>query len=394
MSEVAYLLERFPSFGQTFCYREVAELERQGATVQVYSIRRPTDEPRQDWNEAIVRRVHYLPDEDQLVREVDQALLNRDVSPETREAVAKWGRQSDFLRLYQAIYVGLRLRQRGIGRVHAHFAGMAARTAWWIKEFFGIPYSFTAHANDIFAPRDFTISLAKLVEGASIVVTVSDYAVGLLRDRFPESAAKIRRVYNGVDLSRFHPADFGDGVPSIISIGRLIEKKGFADLICACRLLKERGRSFSCEIIGEGPLERALRNQIAEVGVESMAKLIGPQTQSEIALRLAHGTIFALLCTHEESGGMDNLPTVIMEAMAAGVPVISTPIAGVPEMVENEVNGLLVSEHDPQAVCEAIERLISNPELARRFGDRGREMARERFSIESSVRALRELFEA
>ena len=91
---------------------------------------------------------------------------------------------------------------------------------------------------------------------------------------------------------------------------------------------------------------------------------------------------------------MDNLPTVIMEAMAAGVPVVSTPIAGVPEMVENEVNGFLVSEHDPQAVCEAIERLISNPELAKRFGDRGREMARERFSIESSVRALRELFEA
>ena len=264
MSEVAYLLERFPSFGQTFCYREVAELERQGTTVQVYSIRRPTGEPRQDWNEAIVRRVHYLPDEDNLVREVDQALLSREVSPETREAVAKWGRQSDFLRLYQAIYVGLRLRQQGIGRVHAHFAGMAARTAWWVREFFGIPYSFTAHANDIFAPRDFTVSLAKLVEGASTVVTVSDYAVGLLRDRFPESAAKIRRVYNGVDLSRFHPADFGSGVPSIISIGRLIEKKGFADLISACRLLKERGRSFSCEIIGEGPLEGALRESDCE----------------------------------------------------------------------------------------------------------------------------------
>ena len=206
----------------------------------------------------------------------------------------------------------------------------------------------------------------------------------MLRDRFPESAAKVHRIYNGVDLSRFHPADFGSGIPAIISIGRLIEKKGFADLITACRLLKERGREFRCEIIGEGPLESALRSQIARDGLESCVKLIGPQTQSEIALRLAHATIFVLPCTREEGGGMDNLPTVIMEAMAAGLPVISTPLAGVPEMVENDVNGILVPEHDPQAICAAIEHLIANPEQARRFGDRGREIAGEKFSIEAS----------
>jgi len=393
MREVAYLLERFPSFGQTFCYREVAELERQGTRVHVYSIRRPVDEPRQNWDDQLVRKVHYLPEENALVREVDRLVREGRVSDTTRETVEKWGRQSDFLRLYQAIYVGQRLQQNGIRHLHAHFAGMAARTAFWINQFFGIQYSFTAHANDIFAPRDFVVSLAKLLANAAAIVTVSDYAAEFLRDRFPEVFSKVHRIYNGVDLSRFHPVDFGSGIPAIVSIGRLIEKKGFADLINACRLLKPRGRGFVCEIIGEGPLENALRSQIARDDLESCVKLAGPRTQSQIALSLAQATIFVLPCKREEGGGMDNLPTVIMEAMAAGLPVISTPLAGIPEMVQNNVNGILVREHDPEAVSAAIEYLIAHPEEARRFGDRGREIAREKFSIEASGRALRALFE-
>ena len=185
MREVAYLFERFPSFGQTFCYREVAELERQGTKVHVYSIRRPVDEPKQDWDEQLVRRVHYLPEENILVPEVERALRDGEVARAARETVEKWGRQPDFLRLYQAVYVGLRLQQNGLRHLHAHFAGMAARTAFWINQFFGIPYSFTAHANDIFAPRDFVVSLAKLMESAAAIVTVSDFAISFLKKQFP-----------------------------------------------------------------------------------------------------------------------------------------------------------------------------------------------------------------
>ena len=393
MREVAYLFERFPSFGQTFCYREVAELERQKTKVQVYSIRRPVNEPEQDWDKQIVERVHYLPDEKALVAEVDGALRKNAFPNEVRDAVQKWGRQSDFLRLYQAIYVGTRMQQNGVRHLHAHFAGMAARTAFWINQFFGIPYSFTAHANDIFAPRDFVVSLAKLMETAAAIVTVSDYAANDLRTRFPASAAKVHRIYNGLDLSRFHPTDPGSGTPAIVSIGRLIEKKGFADLISACALLTSRRRGFLCEIIGEGPLEGTLRAQIAGAGLEACVRLAGPQTQAQVALRLAHATIFALPCTREAGGGMDNLPTVIMEAMAAGLPVISTSLGGIPEMVEHDVNGELVPERDPPAICAAIERLISDPARARRLGDRGRQIAREKFSIESSAGALRKVFE-
>jgi glycosyltransferase involved in cell wall biosynthesis len=213
-----------------------------------------------------------------------------------------------------------------------------------------------------------------------------------LRERFPESAAKIQRIYNGVDLARFIVTDLASAPAEIISIGRLIEKKGFGDLISACALLRSRGRKFQCIIIGEGPLEEALRAQIYAADLKPFVTLKGPQTQSEITKRLAHATIFALPCTHEAGGGMDNLPTVIMEAMAAGLPVISTPLAGIPEMVENGANGELVPERDPAALALAIEKLLDDPERARRLGERGRQIAQEKFSIEASARLLLELF--
>ncbi len=388
MLRVAYLFERFPSFGQTFCYREVAELERQGAEVTVFSIRRPTGEPPQDWDERLVGRVHYLPDEAALGKETDAAMRNGELPNGAVRALQEWGRQSDFLRLHQAAHVGLRLRKLGIKRVHAHFAGMAARTVYWIRQFFGTDYSITAHANDIFAPRDFVVSLDKIIRDAAAVVSVSDFAVELLRKRFPDCASQFHRVYNGVELGAFGQAHFAGQPPLIVAIGRLIEKKGFADLISACRFLVERGGAFRCEIIGEGPLGESLAAHIAHSHLEDVVHLAGTRTQSQIAERLAAANVFVLPCTTEAGGGMDNLPTVIMEAMAAGLPVISTPVAGVPEMVEPGRTGELVPPRDPLALAAAIERIIADTELARRLGAGGRDRAAERFAIEPNVRAL------
>ncbi|PYK26470.1 MAG: hypothetical protein DME59_07695, partial [Verrucomicrobia bacterium] len=135
MIQFAYLFERFPSFGQTFCYREVAELDRQDITPPIFSIRNPKDEPPQDWDTRIVERVHYLPEEKELLEVVRRDVKKRKLDPDIVAAVDEWGRRTDFLRLYQAVYVGLRLRKMGIDHVHAHFAGMAARTAFWINKF-------------------------------------------------------------------------------------------------------------------------------------------------------------------------------------------------------------------------------------------------------------------
>ena len=392
MNKFAYLFERFPSFGQTFCYREVAELAQLGITPPIFSIRNPRDEPPQDWDNRIVKRVHYLPGEKELLDNVRSASRRQKLTPEIVSALDEWGRRTDFLRLYQAVYVGLRMQEMRIGHVHAHFTGLAARTAFWIHKFFPITFSFTAHANDIFAPRNFEIGLDKLVDTARVIVTVSDYAKKFLQERFPERADRIRRIYNGLNLAEFGRADFSSTPPLILAVGRLIAKKGFADLVRACGLILERGKSFRCEITGEGPLENELRGQIERLDLQNFVALSGAKPQREVRQRLAAANIFVLPSVVDPEGGMDNLPTVIMEAMATGLPVVSTAIGGIPEMVVENETGFLLEPGDAVGLTNAIETSISNLSLAQKLGRAGHERAEKLFSIEKNVRELYALF--
>jgi colanic acid/amylovoran biosynthesis glycosyltransferase len=385
----AYLFERFPSFGQTFCYREVAELDFQDIAPPIFSIRKPKDEPPQDWDRRIVQRVHYLPEEEELLDDVGRASRKRKLTTSILAALDEWGHRTDFLRLYQAVYVGLRLRDMGIAHVHAHFAGMAARTAFWINRFFPITFSFTAHANDIFAPRNFKISLDELVDTARTIVTETDYAAKFLCERFPNGANRVHRIYNGLDLAEFSRTEFSSTPPLIIAVGRLIAKKGFGDLIRACALLAERSRSFRCEIIGEGPLESELREHMDRLGLQRHVIFAGSKPQSQLRQRLTAANIFVLPSMIDPDGGMDNLPTVIMEAMATGLPVVSTNVGGIPEMVIEDETGFLVPPNNPLALAEAIEKLINDHSLAKRLGTCGYERAQRLFSIEKNVRELR-----
>jgi colanic acid/amylovoran biosynthesis glycosyltransferase len=391
MANFAYLFERFPSFGQTFCYREVAELSRQGITPPIFSIRNPKDEPPQEWDARIVKRVHYLPGEKELLDDVRRASKKRKLTSEIVAALDEWGRRTDFLRLYQAVYVGSRLQEMGIGHVHAHFTGMAARTAFWIHKFFPTTFSFTAHANDIFAPCNFEIGLDKLVGTARVVITVSDYAKKFLQERFPERADRVHRIYNGLDLAEFGGADFSSTPPLILAVGRLITKKGFADLIRACGLIAERGKSFRCEIIGDGPLENELCGQIERLSLQNHVALSGAKPQNEVRQRLAAANVFVLPSIIDSDGGMDNLPTVIMEAMATGLSVVSTNIGGIPEMVVENGTGFLLEPADAVGLAAAIEKIIDERLLAKRLGRAGYARAQELFSIEKNVHELRAL---
>jgi glycosyltransferase involved in cell wall biosynthesis len=265
---------------------------------------------------------------------------------------------------------------------------MAARTAFWIGKFFPITFSFTAHANDIFAPRKFEIGLDKLVGAARVVVTETDYAEKFLRERFPECADRIHRVYNGLNLAEFRRATFSSDPPSIVAIGRVIVKKGFANLIRACALLVERGKSFRCEIVGEGPLENQLRAQIEQLRLQEFVQLPGPKPQHELRARLANASVFVLPSVPEPEGGMDNLPTVIMEAMATGLPVVSTRVGGIPEMVIDNQTGFLVQPEDAVALAGAIEKVTNDRSLGQTLGRAGYERAQKLFSIEKNVREL------
>jgi glycosyltransferase involved in cell wall biosynthesis len=191
-----------------------------------------------------------------------------------------------------------------------------------------------------------------------------------------------------LNLAEFGQANFSADPPLIVAIGRLIAKKGFADLIRACALLVERERSFRCEIFGEGPLENQLRRQIEDLGLQERIQLPGLKPQHALRTRLAGASVFVLPSVPEADGGMDNLPTVIMEAMATGLPVVSTRIGGIPEMVVENETGFLVPPGDVVALADAVEKMTSDQSLGQRLGQVGYERAQTLFSIEKNVREL------
>lgn len=393
---LAYIFERFPTFTQTFCVREILELERIGVHPVIFSIHDTRGEAVGHYPPELAERVHFLPPEDLLINQVvawkDANLLPQSVVLTLRQ----WGDRPDKNRVYEAAWIGHRLRELapGLRHAHSHFAGVGARACWWLRKFFGFSYSFTAHANDIFCKQTGCIpGCATLSNDASLIVTVSDYTARDLRTRFPAAAPRVHRVYNGLDLQPFMHAraraDRSRAAGGILSVGRLIEKKGYDDLIRSCAILRDRGRNFRCRIVGDGPLEESLRAQLSALNLEGHVELTGPLPMHEIIRLLAEETqVFALACKTESDGGMDNLPTVLMEAMAASLPCVSTKLAGVPEMVLDGVTGLLCEEQQPEAFANHLEKLLQDTALCESMGAAGLEHARQHFAKEVTSQHL------
>ncbi len=381
------MFERFPTFTQTFCVREILELERQGIRPLIFSIRDTRDEPAQSYPEELRDRVHYLPPRDELVATVKQLRSDKLLSKAADRTLRYWRDQPDKLRVYEAAYIAQKIREiaPNLTHAHCHFGGKAARTLWWLRHFQRMSYSFTAHANDVFCAETNTeVTMDRLMRDASRVVTVSDYTVRRLSNEYPSVRTKIQRVYNGLELEKWVQASQGapKGIGSrrIYSVGRLIEKKGFDDLILASARLRDQKVDHTCHIIGGGPLEDDLRRQIQENGLEDTVFLEGEKDQAGIIHALANEAhLFALPCVTEADGGMDNLPTVIMEAMAVGLPCVSTRLAGVPEMVLENQTGLLVEERRPEEFASQLKILLEDESLCEKFGREGFRLAANRF---------------
>jgi len=390
---LAYLFERFPSFTQTFCAREVLELQRQGVRLLLFSIRSTGEESVRHFPQELISQVITLPPVADLVREVEAMKERRELPQSIVLTLRGWAGRPDKGRIYEAAWIGQKLRSAGVRHLHTHFAGLATRTAWWIRQFYGLSYSFTGHANDLFCPDEATdLKLPRLIQDAAAIIAVSDYTAAWLKDQFPAATSRIHRVYNGLDLEPITAAVTGvpkADPPLIYSVGRLIEKKGFDDLISACALLRDAGLPFQCRITGDGPLKDALTHQIEAASLTGQVTLTGALSQADIISHLGQTSVFALPCVTETHGGRDVLPTVLMEAMAAGLPCVSTLLAGVPEMVIHEETGLLTPERDPAATASALTRLLMDPGLARRFGQAGLALARQRFAEAITTTQLR-----
>ena len=396
MFHLAYIFERFPTFTQTFCVREIMELERIGVRPVIFSIHDTRGEDIRHFPADLVERVIVAPPEDKLPEVVRGLMNDRKLPQSIVLTLRQWGERPDKNRVYEAAWIGHKLAEMNarVFHAHTHFAGIGARTCWWVRKFFGHSYSFTAHANDIFCkPEAQTPEFPALFRDASLITTVSDFTANQLRTQFPDAVPRVQRVYNGLDLQPFiearAKADRSKAVGGILSVGRLIEKKGYDDLISACALLRDRGFKFKCRIVGEGPLEADLKSQISNLKLENEVILTGPLPMSEITRLLAEETqIFALACKTERDGGKDNLPTVLMEAMAASLPCVSTRLAGVPEMVVDGVTGLLCNEQHPEQLTGLLGALLEDYARCEEMGRAGLEHAKQHFAKNVTYRSL------
>jgi colanic acid/amylovoran biosynthesis glycosyltransferase len=220
-------------------------------------------------------------------------------------------------------------------------------------------------------------------------VTISDYNRGLLRSRCPAlEIGAVSVVHCGVTVERDMPARPRTGkVPSVLSVGRLVPIKGHGTLIEALQLLAQRDVRFRCRIVGGGPLEGTLRDKVREAGVRGVVEITGPQDHHEVEALLADSDVFALSCTQDSDGNMDGIPVALMEAMAHGLPVVSTTVSGVPELVTPDT-GFLVPPEDPQQLAGALEMLLEDEELCMRMGEAGRARVSREFNTAEQARQM------
>ena len=292
--------------------------------------------------------------------------------------------------LLPAIQLARHWKDRGIGHVHAHWAHTATTIGMHAAGLMGVGFSFTGHANDLFVHK---VGLAGKVRRARFIVCISEFHrrfyLGLGAD-----PARLPVVYCGIDLGRFRPEGAEKvGVPRIVSVGRLVEKKGFADLIAACGLLRDRGVGFECVIAGSGPLEGELRERIARLGLGDRVRVTGRvAAQEDLPGLLESARAFALPCVRDADGDMDGLPQVLIEAMACGVPVVSTRLVGIPDLVRDGRNGVLVEPGDIPGLADALEGLIDRPGLAAALGAEAAAWAHAHFGRAETVGRLTRLF--
>jgi glycosyltransferase involved in cell wall biosynthesis len=292
----------------------------------------------------------------------------------------------------QAVRLAILVRERGIDHLHAHFGSVSTTVARLAARLAGITYSFTAHAKDIFHEEVDPADMERKLSDAAAVVTVSDYNLDYLRTWSGPSAARVRRIYNGIDLASFAPATPRERPAVVVGVGRLVEKKGFDHLVDAIDLLAREGRQVRLDLIGTGAVEDALRAQVDRLGLGDAVRFLGPLPQERIREAVTHAAVLAAPCVVGADGNRDGLPTVILESLALGTPVVATPVTGIPEAVDDEITGLLVPEGDAAALARAIARLLDDPELRCRFACTGRKLVEGRFDSRRNTTLLREMF--
>ena len=389
---VGYVVSVFPCWSETFIVREIHALRARGIPIRIFSLTPPRETLVQEDAKPLLADVVY-PHPGRVLR----ALLRRPVASfraawhACREAAPRGVRE-----MVKALYTvvaaaefAATARRLGIGHVHAHFAtypGLAVRT---MHQLCAVPYSVTAHAHDIFLPNPY---LVENLRAAHTVVTISDYNVRHLRSLGVDHA-NVAVVPCGLDVAAFRPLDPEmRSAGAVVAIGRLVPIKGFPTLIEACARLRDRGVKFTCDLIGGGPLFAELERQVLARDLGACVRLLGALDQHEVQQRLARAEVCVVPSVRAPDGDQDGVPTVLMEAMALEVPVVSTRVSGIPELVTDDVSGLVVAPGDADALAGAMEKLLGDPRLRRRLASAGREAVRKHQDMPQAAARMDRIF--
>lgn len=395
---IAYLVKRFPRLSETFVLNEFLQV-RERLDARLYALLDPREDLVHESARALADEVVYVNLTGQPLRSrlrVLSGALAQAVSHPARLARVLWAivtvhRSVPAIRhAFEGLWLARELRRLEVTHLHAHFAHTPAAVAYltWLAG--GPPYSFTAHAKDLYTalPRNLRIRAG----AAKLVITCTAANERFLRATLGAGyRVPIHVVHHGTDLRRFHPSSRCPAPGRIVSVGRLVPKKGFSALVRAIALVARSGCDFRCDIFGGGPLRDELRTLARTLGLEPRLSFHGARSIDEIAEAYAHASVFVLSPVVTEDGDRDGIPNVLVEAMAAGVPVVSTRISGIPELIEDGVDGLLVEPGNPPALAVAITRLLSDPSLAARLAAAGRCKVEREFDLVANSRRVAEL---
>lgn len=402
---IAYITSMFPCWSETFILNEIVEHQRSGIDVSIVSIKPCSEEIVQDKAITLLERTIYL-----------KSFLNFKVFTEhfnlfCINPATYLKMLFEIIRLYPVfsrvklkslavfwvtpIFI-VRLKADSIDHIHAHFATFPALMARIINNFTGISYSFTAHAHDIYVDRTL---LPLLAEKANFIATISHFNKKLITCELPwlpKDTVKIIRC--GIDLTQFvfnekrTPFAGREKVLQILSVGRLSGIKGFRYLFDALSQLKKEELLFHCRIIGDGPDQHLLQQQVVDLGLQESVVFLGARKTEEVRRYMEDSDVFVLACATCPKEGHDGIPVVFMEAMALGTPVIGTALSGIPELIKHGETGLLAQPEDPTSLCNTIRYFVEHQEEVEKMRRQARVHIQDQFNIIKTSQQLRSEF--
>ena len=394
---LCFLVKTYPKISETFVLQEILELQKEAFGINIFSIQRPTDEKFHKAFDLVTADVNYLSSSDWQHRAFVSMHIRFFCSKpwsylQTLIFIFTRSEGGKFSQFLQAVYFSGLVQEKGIKHIHAHFASEPSGLAELVSRLCGISYSISAHAKDIYLQNK--SSLRRKIDHAKFVVTCTDYNCRYLQS-INQSKTPVYRLYHGIDSARVASENEHSLVQStvmrILSVGRLREKKGFPTLLAACHLLHQSGYKFQCDIVGYGPDMENLQALIDCYNLNDCVRLLGKLTHEKLVAIYRRTAIFALPCQIADDGDRDGIPNVLMEAMTFAIPIVSTNVSGIPELIENNKTGLVVDAKNKQALFNALRRLLDNPELCKQLGEAGKQCVLTQFSVDQHIGHLKEL---